>query len=159
MFSAPCDQYIHGHTTRYIYIYTFFLEIGSMMFIHRIFSPLMCRMSHQFFSTIMYTNTPLFPIKSTYRTSLNYSRIACKSTLDDISSSTDVDIPIVDTSSGKASKRQRLDEACLQIHPEYSRNVIQSWIAQGIPYLMLNHRHHLYTHEHRQMHCRQSIGQ
>ena len=29
------------------------------------------------------------------------------------------------------SKRRRLDEVCLEQHPEHSRNVIQSWIAQG----------------------------
>lgn len=28
-------------------------------------------------------------------------------------------------------KKRRLDEVCLERHPEYSRNVIQSWIAQG----------------------------
>jgi hypothetical protein len=29
-------------------------------------------------------------------------------------------------------RRRRLDEVCLEQYPEYSRNVIQSWIAQGI---------------------------
>jgi hypothetical protein len=28
-------------------------------------------------------------------------------------------------------KKRRLDEICSEQHPEYSRNVIQSWIAQG----------------------------
>lgn len=28
-------------------------------------------------------------------------------------------------------RRRRLDEVCLEQYPEYSRNVIQSWIAQG----------------------------
>eukprot|EP00887_Chlorella_sp_A99_P003384 scaffold7.g3384.t1 len=28
-------------------------------------------------------------------------------------------------------KKRRLDEVCLERHPEHSRNVIQSWIAQG----------------------------
>ena len=28
-------------------------------------------------------------------------------------------------------KRRRLDEVCLERYPEYSRNIIQSWIAQG----------------------------
>ncbi|KAI7843482.1 hypothetical protein COHA_002958 [Chlorella ohadii] len=28
-------------------------------------------------------------------------------------------------------RKRRLDEVCLERHPEYSRNVIQSWIAQG----------------------------
>ena len=29
------------------------------------------------------------------------------------------------------TKKRRLDEACLEQHPEHSRNVIQSWISQG----------------------------
>lgn len=29
-------------------------------------------------------------------------------------------------------RRCRLDEVCLERYPEYSRNVIQSWIAQGM---------------------------
>ena len=29
------------------------------------------------------------------------------------------------------ARRRRLDEVCLERHPEHSRNVIQSWIAQG----------------------------
>jgi hypothetical protein len=34
---------------------------------------------------------------------------------------------------GKASynKKQRLDDYCLQQHPQYSKNLVQSWIAQG----------------------------
>lgn len=28
-------------------------------------------------------------------------------------------------------RKRRLDEICLEQHPEYSRNVIQSWIVQG----------------------------
>lgn len=28
-------------------------------------------------------------------------------------------------------KRRRLDEVCLELYPQYSRNVLQSWIAQG----------------------------
>ncbi len=30
-----------------------------------------------------------------------------------------------------AKKKQRLDEACLALRPELSRNVIQSWISLG----------------------------
>ena len=29
------------------------------------------------------------------------------------------------------AKKRRLDEACLEQHPQHSRNVIQSWITQG----------------------------
>lgn len=29
------------------------------------------------------------------------------------------------------AKRQRLDDYCLSLHPEYSKNLIQSWIVQG----------------------------
>lgn len=28
-------------------------------------------------------------------------------------------------------RKRRLDEVCLELHPEHSRNVIQSWIVQG----------------------------
>ena len=33
--------------------------------------------------------------------------------------------------SAPAKRRRRLDEICLEQHPEHSRNVVQSWIAQG----------------------------
>ena len=36
-------------------------------------------------------------------------------------------------------RKRRLDEVCLERHPEYSRNVIQSWIAQGT---LKRHRRH-----------------
>jgi hypothetical protein len=29
------------------------------------------------------------------------------------------------------NKKQRLDDYCLSLHPEYSKNLIQSWIVQG----------------------------
>ncbi|KAI8463596.1 MAG: S-adenosyl-L-methionine-dependent methyltransferase [Monoraphidium minutum] len=32
---------------------------------------------------------------------------------------------------GRASRKQRLDDYCLTMHPEYSKNLIQSWIVQG----------------------------
>ena len=32
-------------------------------------------------------------------------------------------------------KKRRLDEVCLELRPEHSRNVIQSWIVQGAPLL------------------------
>lgn len=32
---------------------------------------------------------------------------------------------------GQASKKRRLDEVCAERFPQYSRNVVQSWIAQG----------------------------
>lgn len=42
------------------------------------------------------------------------------------------DIPAAPAPTSKGyTKRQRLDEYCLQQHPQYSRNLIQSWIAQG----------------------------
>jgi len=31
----------------------------------------------------------------------------------------------------QASKKRRLDEVCAERYPEHSRNVVQSWIAQG----------------------------
>ena len=37
----------------------------------------------------------------------------------------------VDTITGQRQKRRRLDEVCAELYPEYSRNVIQSFIAQG----------------------------
>ncbi|KAK9824504.1 hypothetical protein WJX72_010925 [[Myrmecia] bisecta] len=39
--------------------------------------------------------------------------------------------PAVHVSKAKPRKKQRLDEVCLEQYPEHSRNVIQSWIAQG----------------------------
>jgi hypothetical protein len=36
-----------------------------------------------------------------------------------------------DVTTPKKRRRRRLDEVCLEQYPEYSRNVIQSWIAQG----------------------------
>ncbi len=37
----------------------------------------------------------------------------------------------VSRSPGHKKKRRRLDEVCAELYPEYSRNVIQSFIAQG----------------------------
>ncbi len=40
----------------------------------------------------------------------------------------------VDAPTNQKKRRRRLDEVCLEQYPEYSRNVIQSWIAQGKDY-------------------------
>lgn len=37
----------------------------------------------------------------------------------------------LDATATPKKRRRRLDEVCLEQYPEYSRNVIQSWIAQG----------------------------
>ena len=37
----------------------------------------------------------------------------------------------LDVTATPKKRRRRLDEVCLEQYPEYSRNVIQSWIAQG----------------------------
>ena len=31
----------------------------------------------------------------------------------------------------KKKKKRRLDEVCVELHPQYTKNVIQSFIAQG----------------------------
>lgn len=41
------------------------------------------------------------------------------------------DHPSAPPKSSSARRRRRLDEVCLELYPQFSRNVIQSWIVQG----------------------------
>uniref|UniRef100_A0A1D1ZTC6 RNA-binding S4 domain-containing protein n=1 Tax=Auxenochlorella protothecoides TaxID=3075 RepID=A0A1D1ZTC6_AUXPR len=53
------------------------------------------------------------------------------SAMDSAAHATD-ETPVTNKGAYKKSKRRRLDEVCVELHPMYSKNVIQSWIAQGL---------------------------